>query len=178
MKKHLVILVSLVLLMAGLVALNYQLAHAHRWSKWHWDKKTIKVKMWNCGADTEAARNDWDSHTDLSLPTSNSHTDISFWCGNWGDTGWWGLASIEDADWDWHCWWYCKVDHGHARFNAFYGGSTGTGTGSDRRGVLCQEIGHLFGLDHSNTGDCMGKTYFNNINVSGSHNWSDINSMY
>ncbi len=162
-----------------LTALNANLAFGHRWSSWHWDKSTIRVGIWSCTADAGAARSDWDSHTDLSLPTSSSHTDISVWCGNFGDTGWWGLASIEDSSFDWwHCFWWCRIEHGHARFNSFYGGSTGTGTASDRRGVLCQEIGHLFGLDHSNTGDCMGKGYYNNVNVTGSHNWSDINSMY
>jgi hypothetical protein len=178
MRKQLLVTVALVLLIVGLVAQNYELAYGHRWSSWHWDKSTISTWISSCQPEGEAARYDWSANTDLYLQPVNYHTDISVFCGNFGATGWWGLASIENSDWDWHCWWWCKVSHGHARFNTYYGGSTGTGTGSDRRGVLCQEIGHLFGLDHSNTGDCMGKGYWNNINVVGPHNVSDINSMY
>jgi predicted Zn-dependent protease len=162
-----------------LLLANAHLAFGHPWWKWHWDKQTIGVGIWNCFEDAEAARNDWDAPTDLSLPTSSVHTDISVWCDDFGNTGWGGLASIEHASFDfWHCFWWCRVEHGHARFNSYYSGSTGGGVNSDRRGVLCQEIGHVLGLDHSDTGDCMGKGYFNNINVTGPHNWNDINAMY
>jgi hypothetical protein len=170
---------ALSVLVIALLIGNYNLAFGHKWWKWHWDKSTIRVWIQNCETEAEAARADWDGHTDLSLPRLTSHTDISVWCDNFGKTGWWGLASIEDSEFDWwHCFWWCRIKHGHARFNTYYGGTTGTGSGSDKRGVLCQEIGHLFGLDHSNTGDCMGKGYWNSINVTGSHNWGDVNSMY
>lgn len=168
--------VVLGLVVLALVALNLELANAHRWSKWHWNKHTIKV--YNFGsrtAEAKAAINDWASHTSLSLPLKNSHTDISVFGGNWGATGWWGLAQIKHHGWDWWCWWRCRVRHGHARYNSHYGGSTGTGSGSDVRGIFCQEIGHLFGLGHSNDG-CMGKTYYNNSNVVVGHNASDVNS--
>ncbi len=170
--------ITLGALVVVLAAANVDLALSHKWSSWHWDKRNIRVAIWNCTADANAAKHDWDNGTDLSLPHRSSHTDISVWCGNFGDTGWSGLASIEKSSFDfWHCFWSCRIEHGHARYNSFYGGSTGTGTNSDRRGILCQEIGHLFGLDHSNHG-CMGKTYFNNSNVVTSHNRSDINAMY
>jgi hypothetical protein len=177
--KQRVTSVILGIFVVGLLVANYNVAFGHNWWKWHWDKSTINVWLQNCLTEAEAARYDWDSHTQLSLPKKTSHTDISVWCGNFGNTGWWGLASIEDSSYDfWHCFWWCRISHGHARFNTYYGGTTGSGTGSDRRGVLCQEIGHLFGLDHSNTGDCMGKGYWNGINVTGPHNWSDVNAKY
>jgi len=169
-------LTSLVLLIG-----NFQIAVAHNWWFWHFDTSTIGILISGTnGTQANDARIDWDSHTDLSLPRSTSHTDISAIGGNFGATGWWGLASIEapGIDWPWHCGWaffapICRVAHGHARFNTFYGGTL-----ADVQGVYCQEIGHLFGLDHSNTGDCMGKSYFNAINLTGPHNWSDINARY
>lgn len=177
--KHKVTTGTLGLLVLALLLANYNIAFGHKWWKWHWDQSTIKLGIWSCATEANAARVDWDSHTDLSLPTSSSHTDVSVWCDNFGNTGWWGLASIEDPDFDWwHLWCWCRIDHAHARFNTYYGGTTGSGAGSDKRGVLCQEIGHTFGLDHSNTGDCMGKGYYNNINITSAHNWADINAMY
>ena len=48
----------------------------------------------------------------------------------------------------------------------------------DIQGIFCQEIAHGWGLGHSNTGDCMGKTYYNNINYYGPHNSADFYNMY
>lgn len=158
-----------------LLLANVKIATAHRWSSWHQPDRTVHVYNFATQhALAEVALNDWDSHTNIQLPRENHHTELSVFDGNFGATGWWGLASIEETGFGWwDCWWWCHIDHAHARFNSYYGGSA-----ADIQGVLCQEIGHTFGLQHSNTGDCMGKGYYNNINVTGPHNWADINSMY
>ncbi|HEX9272168.1 MAG TPA: hypothetical protein VGA01_08140 [Candidatus Binatia bacterium] len=169
-----------VLAMCGIVALlvllNVQLAYGHDWWWYCWHKgSTLGVWVYGSNqAEANAALNDWDSHTHVNFSRPGSHTDISVWGANFGATGWWGLASIESTSYDWwHHWWWCRIEHAHARYNSYYGGTSG-----DIQGVLCQEIGHTLGLDHSNTGDCMGKSYYNNINVTGPHNWSDINSKF
>jgi hypothetical protein len=159
-----------------LLLLNVQLASGHDWWWYCWHRgSTLGVWVYGSNqAEANAALNDWDSHSDVNFSRPGSHTNLSVWGANFGATGWWGLASIEDTSYDWwHHWWWCRVEHAHARYNSFYGGSSG-----DIRGVFCQEIGHTLGLDHSNTGDCMGKSYYNNINVTGPHNWSDINSKF
>ncbi|MFQ5856038.1 MAG: hypothetical protein ACE5LU_10380 [Anaerolineae bacterium] len=168
----------LTLLVLGLSVLNLQLASAHNWWKWHWHPgsgNTVKVAIWNYTSQATAAVHDWDYHTDLNLPIVGYHTNVSVFGGNYGDTGWWGLAEIKKSKFDWghKCWGWCRIKHAHARYNSYYGGSS-----ADIRGIFCQEVGHTFGLDHSNTGDCMGKTYYNNINVTGPHNWADINAKY
>lgn len=161
---------------AFLVLMNIQYSQAHRWASWHWDKSTLGVGIWNCVSEGNSARWDWAVNTDLSLPLRNYHTDISGDCMNYGATGWSGLARVEDSSFDfWHCFGWCRIEHAHALVNLFYGINN---TWNGRRGVYCQEFGHTFGLDHSNTGDCMGLTYFNNVTVTGPHNWADINAMY
>ena len=166
----------LALVALGLLALNVQVSNAHKWGSWHWDKSTIG--MWVTGTyqtQSKAAIADWDSHTDLSLPLKSSHNDVSVFDGNYGATGWAGLASILEYEFDWwhNCCW-CSIKHAHAKYNSYYGYST-----ANIQGVQCQEVGHTFGLDHSNTGGCMAKGYYSgSSNYTNSHNWSDVNRMY
>jgi len=165
-----------------LLAANMQIVFAHNWWDWHWHKSTLHLRVTGSHQnEAVSAIRDWDTNIrDLKLHTQfKTHTNISVFGAYFGATGWGGLATIEDYSFDWwHKWNYSRIEHAHATYNSYYGGTTGAGSNSDVRGVFCQEIGHAFGLDHSNTGDCMGKTYFNNINVTGSHNWSDINGKY
>lgn len=166
--------VALGLLVLILLAANLQLAEAHRWKEWHWNKTTIKVKNTAVfHAAAEAAINDWASHTELKMPRRTTHTDISVYDGNWGLTGWAGLASIKDTGWDWWCWWWCEVEHGHARYNSHYAATGGTGSNSRIRGIFCEELGHLFGLRHFNTG-CMGPS--NSPNVTTLHLRGNVNN--
>lgn len=148
---------------------------AHNWWSWHWDKSTLGVYVYGPStAESRQAIYDWHSMTDLSLPERTSHTDVSVFAGNYGDTGWGGLASIESYSWDWHCWWWCKITHAHARYNSYYGGSSWW-----IRGVQCQEVGHTFGLDHNNRGGCMGLGYYaGSSNRPSSHDVSDVNAKY
>lgn len=168
------VLIGLVLLIA-----NVKVAYLHQWSNYHWDKTGTHIVIQNYiyGSQTQAAENarldGWNKIGILYNYSVNVHTDVSVFGGNWGATGWWGLASLEDMDWGWHCFGWCHIAHAHARFNEYYGG-----TQADVQGVFCQEIGHTWGLDHSDTGDCMGKSYYNNINVYGSHNNTDFYNIY
>lgn len=179
--KNKLVVAGLSIVVAVLFLVNVRIASAHNWDTWHWHTGST-INVWVFGphqAEANAALNDWDSHSDVNFNRVNSHTELSVFSGNYGATGWGGLASIEDYSFDWwHHWCWCRIDHAHARYNSFYGGTGGIGANSDIRGIFCQEIGHTIGLDHSNTGDCMGKSYFNNINVTGAHNWADINAKY
>ena len=169
------ITVTLFAFMTLLLWVNLQMVSAHRWGNWHQNESSNGV--WNYAgrnAEAEAAINDWRACSGVDLPKKTSHTDMSVFDGNYGATGWWGLAEIIDTKYDWWCWWWCAIEHGHARFNSYYGGSGGTGSGSDIRGVFCQEVGHLFGLGHSNNG-CMGKGYYNSSNVvDRAHSCADV----
>lgn len=166
----------LILVACGLFALNVQVLNAHQWGSWHWDKNTIYMYVYGSKqAESKAAIKDWDDHTDLKLPLKTSHTDVSVFGANAGNTGWAGLASIKGYAFDWwHKWCWCKITHAHAQFNTYY-----SYTSANVQGVQCQEVGHTFGLDHSNTNGCMAKGYYSpNSNFSNSHNWADVNAMY
>lgn len=173
--------VLLVVLTAGntsLAVTNWETVRegAHDWGRWHWDKSNFQVYLFGTHKN-EAVRaiNRWNGATDVTMTSTSQHKDMSVWGGNFGDTGWGGLASIENAGWDWHCWANCRITHGHARFNSFYGGSNSWWA----EGVFCQEVGHLFGLGHNSNGGCMGLSYYpNHTNRPSSHDISDVNRKY
>lgn len=105
-----------------LVGANIQLARAHDWLSFHWHKQRLGVRMAvssTFASAAEAARADWSVNTILQLPVVNFHTDISVFDGNFGDTGWGGLASVEGVTEDtFHCLIspvFCRFTHAHAR---------------------------------------------------------------
>lgn len=143
---------------------------AHNWGCWKQPNRTVYVRNTASNwSQANAAINEWHNDTILNMVKVNYHTEVSVYDGNYGATGWGGLASIESYS-------GCNILHGHARVNTYYGY-----TSNGKRGVFCQEIGHLFGLDHSNDGGCMGGGYYYSINSNYnvvSHNISDIYSKY
>jgi len=178
------------LLTLVLVVGNLQLAFGHNWWYWHWHDRTLQIGIWNFVPEANAARQDWNRIRDLSLSRVSTHSDISAWGGNFGATGWAGLAEIKSigADWPWHCGisgifgvGFCRITHGHARVNTFYR-NTRLSLFQDRQRVFCQEIGHTLGLGHnrgtaSSNRNCMNDTDkrfpFTNF-----HNVNDINNKF
>ena len=171
---------ALVLLVVSLLGVNAGVASAHNWGSWHWDKGGSHVQIQSLisgGTTTQAvaARLDaWNNVSNLYNYSVNYHTDVSVFDGNFGATGWGGLASIESTGWDWGCFGWCHIAHAHARYNSYYGGSAWY-----IQGVYCQEVYHTYGFDHDSTGGCMGLGYYPNVsNVLNSHNTSDFYNRY
>ncbi len=168
MKKALKLAATVGMLGIGLLAAGA--ASAHQWGSWHWNKggSTVTIYIWDTTSyrnESNAAINDWDSKTLLSLPRSGGHSDISNFDGNYGATGYGGLAEIINYSGS-------HITHGHSRLNYYYSYDS-----NGKRGVFCQEVGHLFGLTHSNDG-CMGAGYYNNSYSVVQHNADDIYNMY
>jgi predicted Zn-dependent protease len=147
-------------------------AYAHQWGSWHWHRggASVQINMYNTATyRTEASNaiNDWNNNTILYTPQLGSHTDVHVFDGNYGANGWAGLASLESVSGS-------HILHAHARLNYYYSMSSGY-----KQGVQCQEVGHTFGIDHSNTGSCMGLGYWaGNGYYTNSHDWSDVYNMY
>ena len=185
-----------VLLGGVLVLLGANIAFAHDWWFWHQHKQTLGIfNQATNSISVEAARADWTvGYNVMNLPSVTHHSDVSVLDGDFGDTGWGGLAEV--ITYFDHCHFFnalggCDqsfpgITHAHVRLNTFYfWENLNTGTVLDAgRGVFCQEIGHTFGLAHSPDG-CMGKGYFAGLvaneaisNVVTSHSDDDLNAKY
>ncbi len=162
--KKLSVLAALVVLM--LVAGP---AMAHNWGCWIQPDRTVTYRISGSNSSlAQAAVNEWDADTILTMVSSSSN-DILVSDGNYGNTGWGGLATIQQYS-------GCTILYGTAVLNTFY-----SYTANGKRGVFCQEVGHLFGLDHSNDGGCMGGGYYYSIDTNYnvvSHNIKDIGNKY
>jgi hypothetical protein len=101
----------------------------------------------------------------IKIATVSGDAQMTIVDGNEGDKGWAGLAVVKpNAN--------CEIQHADVILNTFYGTSLS-------QGIYCQEIGHSFGLDHSDDGSCMGLGYFRSGSSNySSHNVSDIKDTY
>ena len=154
------------LLIAGFMA---HAAEARRWGCWIQADRNIKIRN-AAGSQASAAISDWNNMTILNISSVSSGEEIYVFNANSGPTGWAGLATITSYS-------GCTIRRATAQVNTYYYSSTSTAA----RGIHCQEVGHGFGLDHSNDGGCMGAGYWYSVTNAYrpvSHNVNDIGSMY
>jgi hypothetical protein len=155
------------LLIAGLAG---QAAQAHQWGCWSQRDRNIAIRNASGGSQAGAAISDWHNMTILNFTYVSSGEEIYVFNANSGATGWGGLARITNYS-------GCTILRATAQVNTYYFSSTSTSA----RGVHCQEIGHGFGLDHSNDGGCMGGGYWYSIANAYrpvTHNVNDVGTMY
>jgi hypothetical protein len=152
------------LLIAGLAA---HAAEAKQWGCWSQADRNVRIR--NTASNASAAVSDWNNLTILNLSSVGSGEETYVFNANSGNTGWGGLASITNYS-------GCTILRATAQLNTYY-----SWTANAARGVHCQEVGHTFGLDHSNDGGCMGGGYWYDI---GTHytivqgNINEIGSIY
>jgi hypothetical protein len=154
------------LLIAGLVG---QAAQAHQWGCWIQADRNVRARNVG-GSQAGAALNDWNSMTILNISSVSSGEETYMFNANSGATGWGGIARIVSYS-------GCTILRATDQLNTYYYSSSSIAA----RGVHCQEVGHTFGLDHSNDGGCMGGGYWYDISTHYtpvSHNVNDIGSMY
>lgn len=176
MKKITLSLTALSLLITGSYAVVVSADHA--WGKYHWDLSTEQTDLiplelgdnlspsWSNSLDT--AVDNWNLSVLKSRVGdfgSNANCDptpgrIEVCNGSYGPTGWLGIASI----------WATrgKINHitqATVRVNDTYFNSPPYNTEPWKVFVMCQEVGHTFGLDHQdgdfynvNLGTCMDYT--------------------
>lgn len=165
----------------------------HSWGNYHWARKTNPVELrvnkaltgtWPTYADI--AIGEWDASTKLDLykyapanVTANRRkcnpipNQILVCNDSYGQRGWLGIASI----------WLSggHITQGTTKLNDTYFSMSRYNTEGWRRLVMCQEVGHDFGLAHqdenfsnANLGSCMDYTNFPDASGTGGepNNWS------
>jgi predicted Zn-dependent protease len=152
----------------------------HRWDCWAYADYAI---YWYNGASgtyhdifEEEAITDtdsWHNYTDIELTSTssaNQFDSINAFNGNYGFTGWLGLAEITSYS-------GCTIYQGRARLNQSYLDFGYSRTNKEH--VACQEVGHLFGLLHNeNASDtCMNDTILTAPQPN-AHDQELVNSIY
>lgn len=194
-KVRFVVLVALIVMVT---AFPLAVSANHSWGNYHWARKSNPFTL-KIGDNVNAS---WDSYlneavTDWTASNVMDLTKVSGAglanCGpvsgrvevcnaNYGDTGWLGIASV----------WTTRGTHiaqATAKMNDFFFNQPQYNTAAWRRLVMCQEVGHAFGLDHQdegfsnpNLGTCMD--YTNNPSGPPSnehpnqHDFSQLSSIY
>jgi hypothetical protein len=155
------------LVIAGLAG---SAAQAHNWGCWIQRDRNIAIRNASGGSQAGAAITDWHNMTILNFNYVSSGEEIYVFNANSGATGWAGLASITSYS-------GCNILRATAQVNTYYY----SGSSTAARGIHCQEIGHGFGLDHSNDGGCMGAGYWYSVTSAYrpvSHNVNDVATKY
>lgn len=159
-----------VLLAAGAVPAQAM----HSWGGYHWARTanpfTLKVgdnvsASWD--AQLATAASDWSASTvlDLAVVPGSSTKRCAMKLGTvqvcnstYGNNGWLGLASINLTG-------GTHITQGSAKMNDTYFNSATYNNVNERRHVMCQEVGHTFGLGHTSTDGSSQNTcmdYFSN----------------
>jgi hypothetical protein len=146
----------------------------HAWSCYHWARSSNPLDL-DVGDNVTSA---WDAHLDVAIqdwsqsavldltevpggsprrnckPTSGR---IEVCNSSYGNNGWLGIAQVWVSG--------CHIGQATTKVNDYYFNQPQYNTPPWRRFVMCQEIGHDFGLDHqdenfnnANLGSCMDYT--------------------
>ncbi len=145
------------------------LAH-HSWSGYHWARTS---NSFNLGVGDNMTTADWKQHlgyaiTDWNTPTNTNNSShvvlhlisnngtsgpdcsavsgtVQVCNGTYGSNGWLGLATI------WISYFGKHITQGTAQVNDTYFNTSTYNHSNEKQHVVCQEIGHTFGLDHQST---------------------------
>lgn len=146
----------------------------HSWGGYHWARTTkpftLKVGD-NVSGDWDTmlttADGDWNTPAVMNISpvagTSNRRCSMTAGTvqvcnGKYGNNGWLGLATINISG-------GTHITQGSAKMNDTYFSSATYNNANEKLHVICQEVGHTFGLDHQSTDGSSQNTcmdYFSN----------------
>lgn len=193
-------LLVLIVTMIALAAFPISAGATHSWGGYHWARTsnpfTLKLGNNTSGLWTSmlsTASSDWSQSTVMDTtivaggtrpktcrPTSGR---VEVCNANYGNTGWLGVAQI----------WLTGSTHitqGTVKNNDYYFGSSiyAYNNTAEMQHVICQEVGHTFGLDHQSTdgtslNTCMD--YYHNTSASDTlsthpnkHDYDELTIIY
>src|SRR5215218_424480 len=183
---------SALAVLLALVAYSPAAQAHHSWGKYHWARTSNPFTLqlddhvsipWDSYLDTTS--NDWAQssvlHTMVNRPAPSNPTcgptsgRVEVCNAAYGTNGWLGLAQI----------WIGRRSHitaGTTKVNDTYFNTAKYNTPAWRQMVMCQEVGHTFGLDHQdenfnngNLGTCMD--YTNNPSTNQHPNQGDYDQL-
>ena len=192
-------LATLVAGAAVLVGASLTANATHSWNGYHWARTTSSFTLQTLDSTVAngnanwpqllgLAASDWNQSTKLDLniqPYTNTSTSrkrctavagkIRVCNASYGNNGWLGLASI-NLDSNGH------ISQGTAKMNDSYS-STWTSDPNEARHVMCQEVGHTFGLDHQSTdgssqSTCMDYSSSPNSTRPNQHDYDELVTIY
>lgn len=191
-KLYLFILGAVLLVLA--IAIPLSAGASHAWGNYHWPRSSnpIALEVGNnvsgaWGGHLEAAVADWDESSVLDLTVAagqakgnckgtNGRMEV---CAKaYGFNGWLGVAQIWASG--------EHITQAVAKMNDSYFDLAPYNTPEWRRMVMCQEIGHDFGLDHqdedfnnANLGTCMDYTSDPSSNQQPNmHDYQQLEAIY
>lgn len=181
-------------LLTAIIALPGNVAASHSWGGYHWARTsnpfTVKVVDSNT-SDWDSMKNDaivdWSQSTVLNLlneagdSSSNARKRCVMISGKihscnaaYGNNGWLGLASINISG--------GHITQGSSKMNDSYFSSSAYNA-TNRRHVMCQELGHTIGLGHqdesgADLGTCMDYARALDNPSPNSHDYAQLVTIY
>jgi hypothetical protein len=195
--KRLLVKSSLALAIAAVSVVAYA---SHSWGNYHWARTTSSFTLQTLDSTVSAGTNanwpallslaasQWSQSSKLDLnvvPYPNARKDrkrcaavagkIRVCNATYGNNGWLGLASI-NIDSNSH------ITRGVAKMNDSYS-SYWASDANEAPHVMCQEIGHTFGLGHtsedgSSQGTCMDYSTSPNSTAPNNHDYAQLDTIY
>ncbi|MBW3671698.1 MAG: hypothetical protein KY432_08515 [Acidobacteria bacterium] len=132
----------------------------HAWSDYHWERAGNPITI-NHGDNVDPVKwgdrliealTDWNSSSVLDTPKVSGNTSpkacrptsgmVEVCSADYGNTGWLGVAQIWVSG--------SHITQGTAKVNDYYHDREPYNSYSWKQLVLCQEVGHTYGLGHQN----------------------------
>lgn len=160
MEKRITVGLTLGIAAVALLIAAVPAAAEHAWNNYHWERASNPITI-NHGDNVDPtkwgdrlveAAADWDKSTVLNTPLVSGNTSpkscrptsgmVEVCSADYGNTGWLGVAQIWVSG--------SHITQGTAKVNDYYHDSPPYNSYSWKQLVMCQEIGHTYGLGHQN----------------------------
>jgi hypothetical protein len=190
MKMRLLTLIVIVLVILG--AFPFSASASHAWGNYHWARTSNPFTLLlgdNMSSDWDpylgVASSDWSASSVLDTVITGGSTTgrqcrptvgrVEVCNAKYGRNGWLGVAQI-----------WISGDHitqGTTKMNDTYFSMAKYNTPAERQHVVCQEIGHTFGLGHQDEsgaalGTCMDYSQSDGSQHPNQHDYDQLETIY